>query len=80
MLPPSLKLTLEHRLCCDLDVNELVSSTKRLLCNHVEYISRCYVVVHVVEEEEIPVWLKIKYILCFEKHVGYKWETLQLVH
>ena len=64
-LPTDLRETLMEKLQIDIDGTECVTVTKRLLFSHTLYeVESCFVL-NVVEAEEIPIFLKVKYIVSF---------------
>lgn len=64
-LPAELRSAIAVRLQADVDVTDPVTLTQRLRRLHVTYsVDSCFVVA-VVEQEEIPVYVHIKYIVLF---------------
>jgi len=64
-LPAELRFTIAARLQADVDVTDAITVTQRLRKSHITYaVNSCYVV-GVVEQEEIPVYFQVKYIVLF---------------
>ena len=62
-LPSDLRTALMNKLQVEVDSTEHVTMTKRLLSAHVPYAVNTCILLEVVEEEEIPFYFKVQYII-----------------
>lgn len=63
--PVELRSAIANRLGVEVSVDETVTTTTQLFSNHVSYTTDGCLLLTVVEEEDVPIFLKIKFLIYF---------------
>lgn len=64
-LPSDLRLTIAYRLHAEINMTDMITTTNQLRFDHIAYVVNQCIILQIVEEEDIPLYFKIKYILMF---------------